>query len=263
VLRARVIVLWAVIAVAATGCTQSQLVAVDDPPFNARAALDRYLEALARRDATVVAETSTGGASAIATVVKFVADLNATAKGKTTIRVGGESFQVTEETPDHVTFAGSVHVVTDVKGPRGPTQSDVIISGPVTVALTNGAWRVKSFIYAGKPLLYVPENAANGHDGMTVVVEFVLSYGDVTNAVIRLSASGAALDPRLALQDAHLITPGTTVQRTSVSFVPGPGPRGLVAFPRTDRTPTQLDVVFRRPNGQTVSYSVPLTGVAA
>src|SRR5207302_137475 len=127
-----------------------------------------------------------GGAGALATTHLLVADINARAQGKTTITLAGQSFRATESSTDKVTFEGSVHVVTDVRGPRGHNHADTVIGGPVIVLRTNEGWRVQTFSYDTKPLRYVPENAATGHDGLTVVVDFVLSYAAGTSAIVTI-----------------------------------------------------------------------------
>jgi hypothetical protein len=113
------------------------------------------------------------------------------------------------------------------------------------------------FDYDGRPMRMIPENASQVVEGVHLTVGSLLSYAGVTNAVVGLAVDSGHVD--VALTDARLVTGGDQAPATGSGFVAHP-PRGYIGFARTDATPTELDASFRRSDGATLTFAVPLRG---
>jgi hypothetical protein len=202
---------------------------------------------------------SAGAAAALAGIRVLISDINAAAGGTTTVRVTSPSYNPTSVRADTVVFGGSARLVTDVRGSRGSQHTEATVDGPVTVALVDGVWRVRDFNYNGRSMRLVAENASQVVEGVHLTVGYVLSYAGATNAVVGLAVDSGHVD--IALTDARLVAGGSQGPATGSGFAAGP-PRGYIGFARTDAIPTELDASFRRSDGATLTFAIPLRGTA-
>ena len=239
-----------------TAAQASKAAPAGSPATAAGAALDGYLNAIARRDKGAVDAQSTNGPNALATIRLLIAGINEQAGASTTVRFADESFQPASTSATRVTFNGSIQLATEVRGARGTDRSTSTIDGPVTVVLDRGGWKVKDFSYESKPMAYFNENASTGHDGMTVSVAFVLSYGAAADTIVIISSDTGQLDPGIKFHDAQITVPAGTAPSSGFAFEPGSSASLLLLFPRTDQAPTKLDVGLSRPDGTVLHYVV-------
>jgi hypothetical protein len=231
-----------------------------DPVAGAEQALTAYLGGISRHEAATVLATSEGAPAGLAGVLLDVAAIDAERGATTTVTMGPAHFTVSG-TPSAsvVTLVGSLTITTTVSGPKGSGSSTDTLSGPVTVRDEQGAWKVAAAAYDGKPLVEWQEDTGQTVGGLAVQVGYVVSYGNVTAALVTLySASGSQ---SVSFQAASLVT--TAGNESGVAdFTTTGNPTGVVRFARTDARPSELDMSFKNASGQTVVFVIDLPGQA-
>ncbi|MHB8671785.1 MAG: hypothetical protein ACYDAD_14705 [Acidimicrobiales bacterium] len=225
----------------------------------ARKALDDYVRAVAQHDASTLGATSTGPPRALAGVLQAIAAINSSRGATTTVQTTRSvPFTVTANQASRVTLDGTIQFSFDVSGPRGHVASTSTLSGPVQVVFVDRAWKVGDFVYDGKPLLHVHENATQEVSGVVLTVAYTLSYGKATAVVVAVAARNGHVD--LSLQGAKLTTTAGSDDKGTGDFTNEATPTGVVRFGRTDATPTRFEATFKRGDGTTAAFSVALTG---
>lgn len=230
------------------GATPSESAAAD--------ALTTYLTALAHHDPGGISGSSDGGPFAMAGILLETAAIDSARGATTTVTVGPSSFTPTATGPSSVTFSGSVTLTTAISGSAGSGTYTDTISGPLTVADESGGWRVANFTYDSAPVRVWPESVSQTIRGLTATVGYVVSYGNLTAALVTLTQQSGAAD--VQLQTVKLTAGSTTVLGTG-DFTGPPTPSGVLRFPRQDATPSSLAIDFSSSDGQAYDYVLSLS----
>jgi hypothetical protein len=229
-----------------------------DASAAARVALSGFLAGMPAQDPKAVLAHSEGGAAALGAIRALISDINAASGATTRTKLQDEAFRPQTVTPTAVVFAGSVGLTTEIQGPKGSQKSVSAISGPVTVALAAGTWRVKDFAYDGKRMVYEAEYATDTQAAVQLHVGLVLSYANTTTAVVALTTQSQSVG--LTFTNATLTTSAGTSPSTGSGFTKGAQPTGFISFARTDAVPTRLVASFRQADGSAVAFTVALSG---
>ncbi|HZU80791.1 MAG TPA: hypothetical protein VE991_12815 [Acidimicrobiales bacterium] len=248
-------------AAGATTTTSPGTVPVDSGPgaaTGAEQALQAYLSALSHQDVNTLLAVSDKGPEALAGVLVDVADIDHARGATTTVDVTADTFSPAgEPSPGSVVLSGSATLHTSVTGPKGSGSSTDTISGPVTVALEQGRWKVVDFTYDGRPVVLSPtENVGQTLHGLTVQLGYVVSYGDLSVALVTLASSGG--DVQVSYQSASLAWGGQSEQGAA-DFTGSSTPTGILRFARTASAPTGLEVAFTGSSGQALDFSFSLS----
>lgn len=242
---------------AATGAGGASGTGADVPDAAAATrALDGYLQALTGQNARGVYDSSDDGPLALAGIVLDAATIDASRGATTTMTVGPSSLVPVSEAAGRVSFDGSVTVSEVVSGPQGSGSSSDTISGPLTVTDEGGVWRVTDFVYDAQPVEFWNVDASRTVDGLTVSLGYIVSYGDMTAALVTLGQSSGSADVQL---QRVALTAGGSSENGTGDFTAPPTPTGVLRFSRTGAAPSSLAVDFSSSSGRVYdfSFSVP------
>jgi len=235
--------------------TPTTSVARGDPSVAARRAIDIWLDALVHSDPETMLSSSAGAAAAYGSLQLVSDEIIRARGGSNSTAVARESITPRRVAPGAVEFAGEINLTNTVTGPKGSAPTYDRLDGPIRVVEQNGRWRLANFEFDGRPIVYYPEGLQDTVDGIHLTVGFLLSYSDVTVALVSLSADA----------------PNTTITITGVSLTLASGtreaggaqfardvPTGMLGFRQVTAAPTRLDVSARLNNGTTITLSVSL-----
>ncbi|MHB1711958.1 MAG: hypothetical protein ACYCV7_11230 [Acidimicrobiales bacterium] len=238
--------------------TTSTLAGGGNPGTAARVVLTQYLSSIAAHDAPKMVASSTGPAAALGSVLLDVVAINSAKGAPTTTAVQKEGFHVVAATSTAVTLDGAAVLSSTVRGAKGSSQTTDTVSGPVTVVLYSGRWKVSALTFDGQHMTEWTENTGQTVKGVHVQVGFVLSYASTTVALIGLTAPSGGF--HLSLTQAKLSS-STGVLTGVGDFTSPPAPVGLLRFPRSDAQPTDLRLGFSDGSSSLV-FDVALHGTA-
>jgi hypothetical protein len=148
---------------------------------------------------------------------------------------------------------------TSISGSKGSGTYADTISGPVTVVDESGAWKVTSFTYDNQPLQYWPQTASQTVNGLHVVVGYVVSYGNVTAALVTLTQLTGSGSVQLLRCTVRSGTGGAAATDGTGDFTAPPTPTGVLRFSRIASDPTDLVLAFSSAGGQTDDFDLALS----
>lgn len=223
----------------------------------AQGALTRFLHAYAGDDVNGVAGNADRGVLAMAGIVLDAEAINRSRGATTTVEVGPMSFtEGPGSTAGAVNLQGSVTLTTTISGSQGSGRYTDVVSGPVTVRAESGAWKVTDFTYDGRTVQYWPSGAGETVNGLHVAVGYVVSYGNVTAALVTLAQTAG--DVNVQLLGCSLEAGGTGAGGRG-DFTGPPEPTGVLRFSRVGATPAALTLRFGSPSGQTDDFDLALS----
>jgi hypothetical protein len=202
----------------------------------ARAALDAYLEALARQDFARALGLSSGPAHRLALVRLVLARHNADLGATTTVSLLTRRFALATRTARRTSFEGSATLRSVVRKPDAPQETtERAIADPVVDRVGN-AWRVSSFAWASRPVVAYEGGAVARVNGVELRLEGSIAFGDVVGVVVLLVAEGE----RTVRVDADRLRAGGKEAGSGFRALIGGQPGILyISYPRTDLRPTQ------------------------
>lgn len=218
-------------------------------------AVAAYFQAFTGQDPQGVFADSDYGALAMAGVVLDSAAINTQRGAATTMTTGPSSLAPVSESGNEVVLDGALSITTSISGAQGTGTSTNTFSGPLTVTDESGTWRVTGFSYDGQPVDFWNAGTSQTVDGLTVSLGYVVSYGDLTAALVTLRQSSGSAD--VSLQRVTLEGSGSSEVGTG-DFTGPPVPSGVLRFSRADFAPMSLVVNFSSPSGQGYDFAFQL-----
>lgn len=226
--------------------------------IGATGALEAYLQGLSRLNVEDVAASSNGGPFAVAGILLDAAAINSERGATTTASLGPSSFAPVSAGSTNATliFQGSVTLTTNISGPKGNGTFTDTISGPVTVTIDSGIWRVTNFTYDNLPVQVWSESESQTVNGLNVSLGYVVSYGNATAALVTLRQGSGNANVQLR---AVTLRAGGAAENGVGDFTGPPTPTGVLRFARIASAPTSLTLLFTSSTGQTDYFDFTLS----
>jgi hypothetical protein len=221
----------------------------------AMGAVAGYFRSLAAQDAQGVLASSDEGPLAMAGIVLDSAAIDAQRGATTTMALGPSSLAPVSESQGRVVVDGALTLTTTVSGPEGSRVSTDTFSGPLTVSDESGSWRVTGFTYDGRPVEVWDVGASETVDGLTASLGYVVSFGNLSAALVTLRQASGHADVQL---QRVTLAAGASTENGTGDFTGPPVPSGVLRFARLEGTPSSLDLEFSSPAGAAYAFSFSL-----
>lgn len=208
----------------------------------ARAALDRYLDALGANDFTAAFEVSADAMQALAVVRSIVHARNSEAGGTTTSKYADRTLTATAATNDEVRFGGTVALTSTVSGDGNEPVSTTDRFGDFLVRRAGDTWKVTGASYNGAAVVHHPATATATAGPVEVHLTGALAFGNSVAVVARLVATG---EHEIEVRG-ELLRVGDEAATSMTRVVVGGQPGSVyVAYPRRDERPTEWRLTLR------------------
>lgn len=210
-------------------------IAPDADVAGARAALDRYLDAIAANDYPTALATSRDALQSLTVVRSIVHTGNRERGGTTSSSYDERRFEVVAATAEEVVFAGHATLTSGVSGPSGPPVSTTDTFQDVRVRLAPDGWRAATATYNGAPLTSFPASSSTAAGAVQVTLRGAVAFGSSLAVVLELVADG---EHAVDVSDDALRILDEEAPSTSSLIVGGQPGYLYLTYPRRDEQPT-------------------------